>query len=252
MRRDTQNVLLVLLGGALVKIAATDLYLRYVKPGNRWYLLGAGVVILVLALAGLARDARTARGGQAGGNRPEGHDHAGHEPAGHGHREPHSPWLLLLPVLAVFLVAPPALGADSVVRSAAGNSVTVSDGQGEQAFPPLPRGGAPELRLSDFVARAVWESTGGLAGREVTLTGFVVHRPGDGTELARLVITCCAADARPMVVRLLGAPDAPSGTWLRVRARLLPGSATLADRYTPTAQVLDAATVPEPAEAYEY
>jgi len=34
VRRDTQNVLLVLLGGALVKIAATDLYLRYVKPAT--------------------------------------------------------------------------------------------------------------------------------------------------------------------------------------------------------------------------
>jgi len=46
VKPDTQNVLLVLLGGALVKIASTDLYLRYVKPGNQWYLLTAGAVIL--------------------------------------------------------------------------------------------------------------------------------------------------------------------------------------------------------------
>jgi uncharacterized repeat protein (TIGR03943 family) len=249
MRRDTQNVLLVLLGGALLKMACTDLYLRYVKPGNRWYLLTAGAVILVLAGAGLLRDARTARGDRHGEHRPGGHRNGEH---GHGHREPHSPWLLLLPVLAVFLVAPPALGADSVLRSAAGNSVSVAADGSEQSFPPLPPGGAPELGMSDFVARAVWESGGALSGREVTLTGFVVRRPGGGTELARLVITCCAADARPMVVRLVGAPDAPSGTWLQVRARLIPGSATLADRYTPVAQVLDAVTVPEPAEAYEY
>ncbi|HTF51191.1 MAG TPA: TIGR03943 family protein, partial [Pseudonocardia sp.] len=71
-------------------------------------------------------------------------------------------------------------------------------------------------------------------------------------ELARLVISCCAADARPMTVRLTGAPDVPSGTWLRVRARLLPGSATVADGYTPSVRVLDAEPVPEPAEAYEY
>ncbi|MDT7677723.1 MAG: hypothetical protein QOD82_5625 [Pseudonocardiales bacterium] len=234
MRRDTQNVLLVLLGGALIKISATELYLRYVKPANKWYLLTAGVVILALAATSLLRDAWLARGG-----RPM--------PGHHSHdHEPHSPWLLLLPVLAIFLVAPPALGADSVQRAAAGPS------SGE--FAPLPAGAAPELRLSDFVARAVWDRAGSLAGRDVTLTGFVVHR-GGAAELARLVITCCAADARPMVVRLTdggAAGDLPSGTWLRLRARLLPGSATVADGYTPSVQVLDAEPIPEPVEAYEY
>jgi len=284
VRRDTQNVLLVLLGGALVKIAATDLYLRYVKPGNRWYLLAAGTVILLLAVVSLVRDARLVRSAPATSATPAGHGTvaglgapatvgtlAGHH---HEHREPHSPWLLILPVLAIFLVAPPALGADSVQRAAPGNSVSTSSDPG---FPPLPTGGVPELRLSDFVARAVWDGSsgtggssgsggsggaggsggsgaggaGGLAGRDVTLTGFVVHRAG-AAELARLVITCCAADARPMVVRMTDAPDVPSGTWLRVRARLLPGSATVADGYTPSVRVADAVAIPEPAEAYEY
>jgi len=243
VRRDTQNVLLVLLGGALIKISATDLYLRYVKPGNKWYLLTAGAVILLLAAVSLVRDAWQAR---AGARRP-GPAGDGHH---HGHGEPHSPWLLMLPVLAIFLVAPPALGADSVQRASAGNSVTTTASTSAD-FPPLPQGGAPELRLSDFVARAVWDRSGSLAGRDVTLTGFVVHR-GGAPELARLVITCCAADARPMVVRLTGAPDLPSGSWLRLRARLLPGSATAADGYTPSVQVLDAEPIAEPTEAYEY
>jgi uncharacterized repeat protein (TIGR03943 family) len=250
VKRDTQNVLLVLLGGALMKIASTDLYLRYVKPGNQWYLLIAGAVILVLAGTALLRDAWLAR---AANPRRRG---AGPSLAGvtHDHHEPHSPWLLLLPVLAIFLVAPPALGVDSVQRSAAGNSVSGAADPDDGRFMPLPAGPAPELRLSDFVARAVWDGSGGsggLAGRDVTLTGFVVHRAGSA-ELARLVITCCAADARPMTARLTGAPDVPSGTWLRVRARLLPGSATLADGYIPSVRVLDAEPVPEPAEAYEY
>ena len=243
MRRDTQNVLLVLLGGALIKISATDLYLRYVKPGNKWYLLTAGAVILLLAAVSLGRDAWQAR---AGARRP-GPAGDGHH---HGHGEPHSPWLLMLPVLAIFLVAPPALGADSVQRASAGNSVTTTASTSAD-FPPLPQRGAPELRLSDFVARAVGDRSGSLAGRDVTLTGFVVHR-GGAPELARLVITCCAADARPMVVRLTGAPDLPSGSWLRLRARLLPGSATAADGYTPSVQVLDAEPIAEPTEAYEY
>jgi uncharacterized repeat protein (TIGR03943 family) len=254
VRRDTQNVLLVLLGGALIKISATDLYLRYVKPGNKWYLLTAGTVILLFAAVSLMRDARLARrpaDPPGGGSADDGHDDHDHDGSGHGHREPHSPWLLLLPVLTIFLVAPPALGADSVQRASAGNSVTDATGSTGGDFPPLPEAGAPELRLSDFVARAVWDRSGSLAGRDVTLTGFVVHR-GGAAELARLVITCCAADARPMVVRLTGAPDLPSGSWLRLRARLLPGSATAADGYTPSVQVLDAEPIPEPAEAYEY
>jgi uncharacterized repeat protein (TIGR03943 family) len=279
--RDTQNVVLVLLGGALVKIGWTDLYLRYVKPGNRGYLLAAGTVILLLAAVSLVRDARAARTAPArpspalpdpARSDPARYDPARYDPARYdparsdparsdparlepaqpdSHRGPYSPWLLVLPVLAILLVAPPALGSDSVRRASLGNSVSAAGGA---AFPPLPAGDAPELRLSDFVARAVWEGSGNsaeLVGRDVMLTGFVVHRAG-ATELARLVITCCAADARPMVVRLTGAPDLPSGTWLRVRARLHPGSATPADGYTPTVSVLDAATIPEPAEAYEY
>jgi uncharacterized repeat protein (TIGR03943 family) len=258
VRRDTQNVLLVLLGGALIKISATELYLRYVRPASKWYLLTAGVVILMLAATSLLRDAWLARGGRpVPAHHGHGHDHQHGHGHGHGHEhdhEPHSPWLLLLPVLAIFLVAPPALGADSVQRTAAGNSVTAAAGPSSGEFAPLPAGAAPELRLSDFVTRAVWDRAGSLAGRDVTLTGFVVHR-GGSAELARLVITCCAADARPMVVRLSdggAAPDLPSGSWLRLRARLLPGSATVADGYTPSVQVLDAEPIPEPVEAYEY
>ena len=42
MRRETQNVLLVLLGGALLKIALTGTYLRYVKPSLFPWLVLAG------------------------------------------------------------------------------------------------------------------------------------------------------------------------------------------------------------------
>ncbi|WP_028923366.1 TIGR03943 family putative permease subunit [Pseudonocardia acaciae] len=239
MRRDTQNLLLVLLGGALVKISVTDIFLRYVKPDHRWYLLAAGAAILVLASASLVRDARAARAGRS-------RDH------GHGHREPHSPWLLLLPVLAIFLVAPPALGADSVERAGAQNAVVAAPDSGR--FAPLPSGDAPELRLSDFVARAVWDGSHELADRDVTLTGFVVRR-GGSVELARMVITCCAADARPMVVRLAGAgavQGLEADGWLRVRARLVGGGAAVVDGYVPTVRVLDAVPIAAPAEAYEY
>jgi uncharacterized repeat protein (TIGR03943 family) len=242
--------MLVLLGGAMVKIVATDIYLRYVKPSHKWWLLAAGAVILALAAISIVRDMRAAHVGAPVEHGHDEHGHAEHGHAEHGHREPRSPWLLILPVLAILLVAPPALGADSVNRSVGGNTVASASTAAE--FDPLPAGEAPEIGLTDFVARAVWDRTDTLIGRDVTLTGFVVHR-GASVELARMVITCCAADARPMTVRLTGLEGYfPSDSWLRVRARLLPGSATVADGHTPSARVVDAEVVAAPADPYEF
>jgi uncharacterized repeat protein (TIGR03943 family) len=234
VRRDTQHVLLVLLGGALLRIAADDTYLRYVRPSHRWLLLGAGAVIVVLAVVALVRD-RT-----AAPDRPGGHDHGG--------AERHVPWLLLAPVLVIALVAPPALGADAVARAGARNAVV----QASDAFPPLPPGDPAELAVADFVERAAWDTTGTLDGREVVLTGFVVRR-GAATDLARMTIACCAADARPNRVRLVGdvgeiAPD----TWVRVAGLVQPGSATLATGYIPTMTVTAVTPVPPPPDPYEY
>lgn len=240
MRRDTQNVLLVLLGGALVRIAGADLYLRYVKPSHRWLLLGAGAVIVLLAMTAMIRDLRESSKARrmSGGSYID-----------HGHREPHSPWLLLLPVLAVFLVSPPALGADSVTGSPSGGAI---GSQPANEFPPLPPGDAPTLGISDFIARAIWDRSGSLRNREVTLTGFLVRRAG-AVELARLRITCCAADARPAVIELAGRTvSLPSDTWVQVRGTLVDGTATPADDYRPTITVASLTVITTPVDPYEY
>jgi hypothetical protein len=67
VRRETQNILLVLLGGALLKISFTGVYLRYVRPQHQWLLILAGVVMLALAAVSIVREIR--------GHRIEGHDH---------------------------------------------------------------------------------------------------------------------------------------------------------------------------------
>jgi uncharacterized repeat protein (TIGR03943 family) len=228
--------MLVLLGGTLIKIVTNDTYLHYVKPSSKWPLLAAGIIMVALGVASIVRDRRTASAEQI---------HHGHD-----HREPHSPWLLMLPVLAILLVAPPALGADALTRAARPN--LVSPPSIVASFGPVPDGDAPELGLSEFVARSVWDDPRSLTGRDVSLIGFVAHQ-GGAIELARMVITCCAADAKPMVVRLRALGDGyPSGQWLQVRARLLPGTATAADGYTPSVRVVTATAVAAPAEEYEY
>jgi uncharacterized repeat protein (TIGR03943 family) len=241
VRRETQNVLLVLLGGALLKISFTGMYLRYVKPGHQWLLITGGAVMVLLAAVSIVRELRGAR---------DLDDHHGHE---HAHSA-RSAWLLVLPVLAVFLVAPPALGSDSVERASGNAQATPStEGEGSALFPALPEGDPIALPLSDFSARAAWDRGHSLDHRTARLTGFVVQ-DGDDTYVARLAISCCAADAFPVKVKLLGRElsHLPDDSWIQVDARLRPGSATRANEYVPSVTVHSVHAIPEPEDPYEH
>ena len=46
---------------------------------------------------------------------------------GHDHATSKAPWLILLPVLVLLLVAPPALGADAVARNASSQGLAGYD-----------------------------------------------------------------------------------------------------------------------------
>jgi uncharacterized repeat protein (TIGR03943 family) len=234
MRRETCNVLLVLVGGALVKITLDGTYLRYVKPAVRPFVLTAGILIVGLAVVAIVRDVL---------ERPPVDDHQ------HGGGWA---WLMVLPVLTILLVAPPALGADTVLRAGDRTARVVAQ-QGSAAFPPLPKAAVVPVAMSEFITRSVWDSSHSLAGRTVALTGFVVHDNGSDY-VARLVITCCAADATPMKVALTGswAARLPDNQWVQVDGRLRPGSATQANGYTPTLTVTSLGPVAEPADPYEH
>ncbi|WP_290060569.1 TIGR03943 family putative permease subunit [Amycolatopsis solani] len=291
MKRETQNILLLLLGGALIKIAVNGDYLRYVKPAQQPWIITGGAVMVLLGAVAIVRDLLSARAGatpeefsaapvddHAHSAPPAGRgaalgasaapdrlpapdrsatsaapDHPVAPADGHGHAHSARPaWLLLVPVLAVFLVAPPALGADSVIRTEA--RVPASAAAANAAsFPPLPAGDPVPLAVNEFVSRAGWDAAGTLNGRTVALTGFVVHTDG-GTLLARLVISCCAADAFPVTVRLRGgeADHLASDAWIRVTGQVVPGTATRTNSYTPDLTPASLATVPAPKDPYEY
>jgi uncharacterized repeat protein (TIGR03943 family) len=242
VKRETQNILLILLGGALVKIAVNGDYLRYVKPAQQPWIIAGGAVMVLLGAVAIVRDLVASR-------RAAPAEHAEHD--GHAHSA-RPAWLLLVPVLAVFLVAPPALGADSVIRTEARvpASAAVADAA---AFPPLPAGNVVPLTVNEFVSRAGWDSAGTLNGRAVSLTGFVVHTDGS-TLLARLVISCCAADAFPVTVRLRGgaADHLASDAWIRVTGEVVPGTATKDNSYTPDFTPTSLTPVPTPKDPYEY
>jgi uncharacterized repeat protein (TIGR03943 family) len=232
MRRETQNLLLLMLGGALLKIALGGNYLRYVKPSLFPWLVASGVIMIALAVFAIVRDIR------AGG-------------VGHHEHNSRSPWMLLLPVFAIFLIAPPALGSDSVTR----DRVAAPAAPKESLFPDLPPEQAPLLSMSEFVTRVIWDDSDALNGRTVRLQGFVVHPTPGTTQLARMRINCCAADAAPVKVDLAAPAQAaglPADTWIEVTGKLRPGTATDANDYVPTLDVARIRPIPAPRDTYEY
>ncbi|HEV2087480.1 MAG TPA: hypothetical protein VGR21_04115, partial [Cryptosporangiaceae bacterium] len=156
MSREAQSIVLLLVGGAILRISAfSDVYLRYVKEGLRWYLVVAGVLLVAVGVVTLWREVFSRRalaaysgrhrneasaagdglgsGEAASGALAQADDHA-HPDDGHGHGPggPRVAWLLTLPVFAVFLVAPPPLGSYAASREGA---TAVQEPSSD--FPPL-------------------------------------------------------------------------------------------------------------------
>ncbi|MEU0677650.1 TIGR03943 family protein [Streptomyces sp. NPDC006172] len=202
MNRLAQSAVLFLLGATLLHAGATDLYLRYVKAGLQPLLLASGAVLVATALA----TAWYERG------RPRGTGHA--EAA---HPEPRIAWLLLLPLLALILVAPPALGSYSATRT--GTAL-----QEPPAYAALPPTGTLRLSVVDYATRAAYDHGRTLTGRRIEITGFLAL-DADGTPyLARMALNCCAADAQPVKIGLTGRipPVLQPDTWLRVTGAYTP------------------------------
>ena len=181
----------LLVGVMLIRLTVTDAYQRYVRVGMGQWLLLAGVL---LALLGAATVIGALRGGTT--QDADNHDHDDHE---HHDR---IGWLLLVPVLALLLVVPPALGSFGVDRSRVSAAPA---GAGE--FRPLPVGSqAHSMTMLEFDQRAFDHDGSSLRGAQLRITGFVA-RPVDGAgfQLARYQIACCAADAVAAVARVSGA-----------------------------------------------
>lgn len=207
MSRQAQAVVMLLFGGAVLKASLTDMYLRYVKEVLQPFLVAASVLLIVAGVMTLWYEFRGSLSGRAAAS-DAGHDHG----AG-PHREPRVGWLLIAPVLGLLLVAPPALG--SYTAGASGTALSAGQGSG---LTPLPDVSLVELTVLDYAARAIWDQGSSLEGRRVRLTGFLLTAPDGEPQLARLVLSCCAADARPVKVGLAGDAPArlPDDTWVEV------------------------------------
>jgi uncharacterized repeat protein (TIGR03943 family) len=239
VNKQAQGVVMLLLGAVVVKASVTEQYLRYVKPSLRPLLIAGGVLLIAAGLLTLWFEIRAL-------TKPS-DDHEDE----HEHREPRVAWLLVLPVLALLLVAPQALG--SYTAGQTGSMLTAQSSTSD--YGPLPAGDPVPLTLLDYASRAVFDQGRSLTGRTVQLTGFVTPGPDGQPMLARIVVSCCAADGRPIKVGLSG--DAPTGvatnSWIQVEGTYTPLAAKdpINGAAVPYLRVTGWQQIPTPENPYE-
>ncbi|MFI6151527.1 TIGR03943 family putative permease subunit [Kitasatospora sp. NPDC051170] len=269
------SLLVALVGVALLRITVgSDVFLQYVKEGLRIPLIASGIVLLGLGVAGVVRHATGRRqepvmrfGRDAEGNavwvRPaqeEGHTHD------HGHDHgPRVAWLLAVPAVLLLCLTPPPLGSFTASRDGSDAVVEPVSYGGLSDRPTAPGSGAgggagggagasvtvaTPMSLTEFIGRSR-DPQKSLADRKVRLTGFVSPgaQPGEWY-LNRLVVSCCAADARRLRVLVQTTGPAPAadswvdltGTW-----RPSPGAPATA---APRIEVSEQHAVPQPRAPY--
>ncbi|MFI9809657.1 TIGR03943 family putative permease subunit [Streptomyces sp. NPDC052301] len=231
MNRQAQAAVMFLLGAALLHAGGTGLYLRYVKAGLQPLLLASGAVLVLAALATVWYERRRTRR---------------HEE--HSHPEPRIAWLLLLPLLALILVAPPALGSYSALRS--GTAL-----QQPYAYGRLPAGDPVPLSVVDYASRAAYDHGRSLHGRPVRVTGFLALDHAGAPYLVRMALNCCAADAQPVKIALTGTlpPVLRPDAWLEVTGTYTPRLTRdpVNDGPVPYLSVTSARPVPVPHDPYD-
>ncbi|MCE3550629.1 TIGR03943 family protein [Pseudonocardia sp. RS11V-5] len=263
MNRLVAPILLFVLGAVAVQQVVFGGYVDYVRPGHGPLLATAGGLLTAVGLWGVVAGLRAAPEESAGAARlararvhtrgplaadretldrlraeeqAEGHDHA---------RVPGVGWLLVLPVFLVLLVPPPALGAFAASRAGAEVPRPAAVATEALAGPdPVP------VALHDYAERAAWDDGRTLAGHTVVLTGFVTPREAGGWYLSRMVISCCAADARSYLVEVAGAPTErvpAKNSWQQVTGTYAPGDGTHTARIT----ALEVRPVAAPQDPYE-
>jgi uncharacterized repeat protein (TIGR03943 family) len=236
VRRDAQAIILLLVGGGMLRLAWTGDYLNYVKPYALWLIVPAGVILIAVA-AITAWNVWQAK-------READHD-------GHGHGEPKVAWLLLAPVIGMLLVAPDALGSYEAERT----GTVVGAEQDRSTYPELPDDVDPvPLTLLDYAARAIFDEGQTLEGHRIQLRGFILY-DGDEPQLARMVVSCCAADARPVKIGFEGQipSDLEPDQWVEVVGVYSPqqGRDEINGELVPYIEVESITGIPTPDNEYQ-
>ena len=122
-------------------------------------------------------------------------------------------------------------------------------------FPPLDPGPNPPVLLKDFILRALYDADNSVKDTPVTVTGFIAPAGEgytSGYTIARIVISCCAADANPMQLHVDGDPPFPVNTWVDAVVTAVPDTATMDNGYVPVVTLTSATSIPQPDDPYEH
>lgn len=233
MRRGGQGAVTLLVGGMMLRLVLGGGFQSYVKGGMRIPLVLAGGLLVLVGASTLWRDER---------------DNEAH-PDDHG--APRVAWLLLAPLAALVLVSPAPLGAFAAGLQSGGIPERL---ESTAVFPPLTTERPAPLKVSDFVARAIYDDSRSIEGVPVRLVGFVSMpkgAPGDFA-LTRFVISCCAADGVPVHVAL----QAPGqrfavDTWVEVEGQWVPPQGNQRDAKWVVLEATSIRRVEEPSAPYE-
>ncbi|MGQ0630770.1 MAG: TIGR03943 family putative permease subunit [Sporichthyaceae bacterium] len=238
MIREARAVLLLLLGNAILGLALRGDHVDYVKPVMRWPLVATGALVALLGLVQLISMLREHK-------RDRGHEHS--ERGGHEHDHgPRVAWLLVLPVFAILVIAPPPLGSFAAAR----DDGTVAQPT-ESVFPPLPEGGPTRLSLTEYSVRAIWDTGLTLTGRQVVMSGFATPAENGNWYLTRMTLVCCAADAQARKVEIRGAPAPPTDSWVQVEGTFTPSEAANQEDAIAALDAQTVTAVEAPEDTYE-
>lgn len=214
----------------------------YIVAWQSWLLLGAIIVLALGVLIGLA-------------TRRQHHDHEGHDHGAHDHEAP--TWsetgVHALPLLMFVAIGPTSLGSHSLTESsqidatqfapAAPLQPTIVDGYHRTDLLALRHDPFLDGGKIEIIARL------GELAEQTSRRRRNAPKPEPKPVLFRHVISCCAADGRPIYAWLKDPPpaDLPLDTWVRVRG-------TVDVRETggviPVITAERFETIPQPKDAY--
>lgn len=248
MRKSYRSLALAVVGVIVIASSATGQCLTLVPDASRWGIIGAGVLMIALAVVSAMRDHHVASAyravapaeprlldaaaDRATGGAVEGAAEGAAAlsrsarraaAAAAAHAMPRQPrrlrvgWGMVVPFVAFAALAPGPLGAYAGARGDGSVASLPTGGQASSAEQAGPVGPLAEMTLTAYSRLALSASAEQLRARTVLLTGFVL--PGNSSTswyLTRLVATAGAADARPVRVEVRSAVPAATGTWVGV------------------------------------
>ncbi len=189
---------MLLLGTILARLLFSGGYGWFVQQRMRIPLIFAAVVLIIFGIHDAVTGVRQESADPLSSKRSAG---------------PGVGWLLILPLLVLVSIAPTGLGAAAASRVDAYTPTEETD-----PFDPIDTSaGVPEMRVFDFLERAIWDNQQSLEDVTVRLEGLVVNDSSvpDGFKLTRFMVSCCAADGIPLQVSVhTDGPPLEEGTWV--------------------------------------